>query len=114
VLTDFLGQAQASASTLATWCDTLTRRRQWLATRGAAWSAANHWRIVSEQPGADLPTAVVFHDSFMGLWLAGLLAQHFGRVVFDSRPFDQALIDSEHPDIVINEAVERYLPQVVQ
>jgi hypothetical protein len=78
------------------------------------WGPENQWRLASEQANADLPTAVVFHDSFMGLWLSGLLAQHFRRVVFAATPFDRALIESERPDVVISEAVERYLRRVVQ
>jgi hypothetical protein len=77
------------------------------------WNAANNRRIVSEQARPDLPSAVVFHDSFTPLWLMPLLAQHFRRVVFVAGPFDPALIEAEHPDVVISEAVERYLLGVV-
>jgi hypothetical protein len=34
--------------------------------------------------------------------------------VFVAGVFDQALIEAEHPDVVISEAVERYLLLVVR
>jgi hypothetical protein len=86
----------------------------WRIIPWTTWSAANPSRIASEQRDSRLPAAVVFHDSFVSFWLAQLLAQHFRRVVFAAGGFDQALIDSEHPDVVIGEAVERYLIRVVQ
>lgn len=83
----------------------------------------------------DLPRAVVFHDSFL---LAtdergfpgqappvgelappeskyrprALLAEQFSRAVFTWQyPFDPALVEREHPDVVIEEYVERQLFQ---
>jgi hypothetical protein len=97
----------------ATGCVPLLRPG-WRALPISDWNAANHFRIVSEQARPYLPSAVVFHDSFAGLWLMPLLAQHFRRVVFVAGVFDQALIEAEHPDVVISEAVERYLLLVVR
>jgi hypothetical protein len=86
----------------------------WRVLSTTEWNAANHSRIVSEQARPDLPSAVVFHDSFASFWLMPLLAQHFRRVVFAWGSFDPALVEAERPDVVISEAVERYLKLVVQ
>jgi hypothetical protein len=79
----------------------------------AYWDAGRG-RLVTEQERSDLPTAVVFHDSFAALWLAPLLAQHFRRVVFAWEEFDRDLVEAEHPDVVISETVERYMPGLVR
>ncbi len=65
--------------------------------------------IDSEHPNADLPRAVVFHDS-MGEKLRPLLAEHFSRASFRwVSDFDTALIEREKPAIVIQLFVERAL-----
>jgi alginate O-acetyltransferase complex protein AlgJ len=56
-----------------------------------------------------LPRAVVLRDS-MAIPLIPLLSENFSRVVYvSSRKLDRALIEREHPDIVIDELVERSL-----
>jgi hypothetical protein len=56
-----------------------------------------------------LPRAVVYRDS-MAVSLIPLLAENFSRSVFvSSRKLDQALIEREKPDVVIEEMVERSL-----
>lgn len=66
-------------------------------------------RHISTRSGAAVPRAVIFRDSFseaMEPWLAEL----FGRAVFAwTSEMNMALIDQEHPDVVILEFVERRL-----
>jgi hypothetical protein len=64
--------------------------------------------IVSEVDGPRLPTAVIFHDSFMAA-LRPFLAQSFRRAVYVQGPFDAAVVAREKPDVVLDERVERYL-----
>jgi len=60
-----------------------------------------------DRPG--LPRAVVYRDS-MAISLIPLLAENFSRSVFaSSGKLDQALIEREKPDVVIEEMVERSL-----
>jgi hypothetical protein len=72
------------------------------------WDAHKSSRIV-ENPGRATKTAVVFHDSF-GLAWPEFLGYSFKKMVFmaDNREFNPALILENHPDIVINEMLERY------
>jgi alginate O-acetyltransferase complex protein AlgJ len=72
-----------------------------------------------ERPDLPAPRAVMFHDSF-GAYLVPTLAEHFRRIVFaweraDYPIFDTGLIEREHPDLVIQEMIERklllYLPE---
>jgi alginate O-acetyltransferase complex protein AlgJ len=56
-----------------------------------------------------LPKAVIYHDSF-GIGLAPFLCEHFRRIVtIRQDSFDAALIEREHPDVVLYEFVERRL-----
>jgi hypothetical protein len=58
--------------------------------------------------------AVVFRDS-MAIPLIPLLSENFRRVVYvSSRRLDPALIEREHPDVVIEELVERNLQMPAQ
>jgi alginate O-acetyltransferase complex protein AlgJ len=71
------------------------------------------WRsgpnFVFEHPDKKLPRAVVFRDSF-ATWLMPLLSEHFQRVVFCWQYIlDKELVEQEHPDVVIQEMVERTL-----
>ncbi|MBI4807131.1 MAG: hypothetical protein HY795_18095 [Desulfovibrio sp.] len=70
-----------------------------------------------------LPKAVFFHDSYF--WdILGFLGEHFSRSVYVwMRPglggkqglFDKELIESEKPDVVVEQVAERFfLPQVVK
>ncbi len=62
-----------------------------------------------ENRGKGLPRAVVFRDSF-ATWLIPLLADHFDRIVFSWQySFDRILVEKEHPDVVVQEMVERIL-----
>ena len=53
---------------------------------------------------------VLLHDSF-GEALKPFLAEHFSRAVYVSNAmgFEDALLEREHPDLVIQEITERYL-----
>ncbi|MBN2498498.1 MAG: hypothetical protein JXR96_28160 [Deltaproteobacteria bacterium] len=72
-------------------------------------------RLVSikenEQP--DLPSLLVFGDSFTERTrLKDYLGEHFRRSVFvrgESDFFDTRMVETEHPDIVIQEMVERFM-----
>jgi alginate O-acetyltransferase complex protein AlgJ len=61
---------------------------------------------------ADLPRAILFGDSFAGN-LERFLAPHFSRFVshnMAAQSYDEALVRTEKPAVVILEIVERYLP----
>ncbi len=65
--------------------------------------------MVEERPGADLPRAVMFRDSF-AYSLIPLLSEHFRRITYLSEfRFDVPAIELEHPDVVILELAERRL-----
>jgi alginate O-acetyltransferase complex protein AlgJ len=65
--------------------------------------------IVTERPGAGLPRAVVFCDSFINR-LFPFLSDSFGRVAYlREYEFDLAALDHEKPDLVILELAERKL-----
>ena len=65
--------------------------------------------LVTEIPGSSLPRAVVFRDSFVSQ-LVPFLSEHFSRVVYAwQNDFDAAMVEREHPDIVIQEIVGRHL-----
>jgi alginate O-acetyltransferase complex protein AlgJ len=63
--------------------------------------------MATERTDAELPRAVLFRDSF-GAQLIPFLAEHFERMlcIWDSA-FDRAIIEHEHPGVVIQEIVER-------
>jgi len=63
---------------------------------------------VTETDRADLPTAVVVHDSFMEASLNRFLSEDFSRVTYVRR-FREGVISREQPDVVIQEAAERHL-----
>ena len=67
-------------------------------------------RRASACPGAEVESAVFFHDSF-GVAFMPLLAEHFQRTVFARTKggFDRELVERERPAIVIDEFVERML-----
>ncbi len=70
---------------------------------------------VSECPGADLPPALVVHDSFMHQ-LKPFFESHFRRIVYIwdwKLRFFRKEIESEKPRIVIDELVERSLCDLV-
>ncbi|MBV9867970.1 MAG: hypothetical protein JO316_21655 [Abitibacteriaceae bacterium] len=74
-------------------------------TKGLAFTSASEGAV---------PRVVIFHDSFFES-LAPLLAQHFQRVVYCwSEQEDMALLDREHPDLVIDECTERFLGDLIQ
>jgi tetratricopeptide (TPR) repeat protein len=66
--------------------------------------------LVVEQDAPDLPTAVVFRDSFMDA-AAKFFAESFRRTIFVSTPnvVHRDLVDRERPDVVIHELSERRL-----
>lgn len=66
-------------------------------------------RLVTEIPGSHLPRAVIFRDSFASR-LVPFLSEHFSRAVYLwQNDFDAAVVEAEHPDIVIQEIVGRHL-----
>jgi alginate O-acetyltransferase complex protein AlgJ len=66
-------------------------------------------RLVTEIPGSSLPRAVIFRDSFVS-HLVPFLSEHFSRAVYVwQNDFDAALVEQEHPDVVIQEIVGRHL-----
>ena len=70
-------------------------------------------RIVTEVDDPDLPTAVIFRDSFLthGIYL---YAQHFRRMVVVWQPnIDWSLIAAEKPNYVVSELAERDRKSVV-
>lgn len=81
---------------------------------GISSSVYNDTRIVrdfmiSHCPHADIPRAVILRDSFMYA-LMPFLSEHIGRAVYRWEfYFDPATIEREHPDIVIQERMERAL-----
>ena len=68
---------------------------------------------VFEIPGGGGPRAVIFRDSFATA-LIPLLSEHFERSVWRwERAIDPVLIETERPDVVVFEMVERYLMDAV-
>ncbi|HZR26841.1 MAG TPA: hypothetical protein VFA59_24820 [Vicinamibacterales bacterium] len=65
--------------------------------------------LVTEIPGSPLPRAVIFRDSFVSQ-MVPFLSEHFSRAVYAwQNDFDAALVEREHPDVVIQELVGRHL-----
>jgi hypothetical protein len=67
--------------------------------------------LLMVQADPRLPRAVMFRDSFAGA-LVPFLSEHFQRICYEWQElyeFDTALIEREHPDVVIQEVVERKL-----
>ncbi len=66
--------------------------------------------FATERPGRKLPRVVVFHDSFFLNFFHAFLSESCRRAVYVARDdFDPALVEREHPDLVIQELVERKL-----
>lgn len=64
---------------------------------------------VSSNKNSNLPSLVMFRDSFAGYFLS-LFAESFSRIVaVATRSYLSELIESERPDFVITEIAERYL-----
>jgi alginate O-acetyltransferase complex protein AlgJ len=65
--------------------------------------------LIAESPAPLAKTAVVFQDSF-GLAWQKFLGYDFKKIMFmpDNREFNAAVISENHPDVVINEMLERY------
>lgn len=68
-------------------------------------------RIFTNSERADLPSLVIFRDSF-STHLLPLLAESFRRIVAISMTtyYVREIIESERPDVVITALAERYLP----
>jgi len=66
--------------------------------------------VISENPGPLTETAVIFHDSF-GLAWREFLGHSFKRIIYmlDNREFNARVIVENHPQIVVNEMLERYV-----
>jgi alginate O-acetyltransferase complex protein AlgJ len=66
-------------------------------------------RLVSERKEQNLPRVVMFRDSFSN-YLVPFLNQHFSRAVYVwNNGFDPRLVETERPDFVVQEIVERAL-----
>ena len=66
-------------------------------------------RLVTEIDDPSLPRAVIFRDSFVSR-LVPFLSEHFSRAVYLwQNDFDAAEVQTEHPDVVIQEIVGRHL-----
>lgn len=66
---------------------------------------------VGVNKNTSLPTAVIFHDSFIEIMIPFLM-ESFGKVYLLHTPcVDYDLIEKINPDIVISEMVERFLIQ---
>lgn len=65
--------------------------------------------VISENPRPLTETAVVFHDSYGFPWQQ-FLGYSFKRIVFmyENREFNTQVIAENHPQVVINEILERY------
>ena len=84
---------------------------EWEGARGAFTQGEDAARRLRwyEQDDPMLPRALVLHDSF-GQGFFELLPRYFSRTVFVwSHDFDQALIRSERPDVVLQVYVDRTL-----
>jgi alginate O-acetyltransferase complex protein AlgJ len=87
---------------------TRPRRARVIEPRGAT-PMAEEGRLVTEIQGSSLPRAVVFRDSFASR-LVPFLSEHFSRAVYLwQNDFDPDVVESEHPDVVIEEIVGRHL-----
>jgi hypothetical protein len=72
-------------------------------------SQAEQVNMVAERDDADLPRLVMLHDS-ASTRLMPFMAQHFSRTVFAwPLRFDTELIESERPDVVVEEIGEPLL-----
>ena len=69
--------------------------------------------IKSSNSNPNLPTAVIFRDSFF-MSLQPLVADHFSESTYVWGAYDQAVVDEIQPDIVIYEVTERYLYKLLQ
>lgn len=66
---------------------------------------------VSVNQNANLPTAAVFHDSFIEFLLPYLMESFSNIHLFHTPSLDFDLIEKIKPDVVISEMVERFLVQ---
>lgn len=89
-------------------------RRAGLLARSITPNREGHIRIY-EQPSADLPWLAMNRDS-MAVALIPMLSENFHRSVYgvSSLAFERETIEREHPDIVIDEVVERGMIRVAQ
>ena len=77
---------------------------------------ANEQPYATVRDDASLPTAVMFGDSFGGA-LRPLVSESFRRIVhvyYGTQPFNEHLVAAEHPNVVIQELVERALGSEVE
>lgn len=61
---------------------------------------------------SSLPTAVIFHDSFMEVMLPYLMESFSKIYLFHTPNVDYDIIEKIKPDVVISEMVERFLAQI--
>jgi alginate O-acetyltransferase complex protein AlgJ len=88
-------------------------RRAGLLARSITPNGEGHIRIY-EQPRADLPRLVMNRDS-MAIALIPMLSENFHRSVYVlGYAIERETIEREHPDIVIDEVVERGMIRIAQ
>ena len=67
----------------------------------------------TEVDDPSLPKAVLFRDSFSNVF-GPLLSEHFRRLVFvRTTKVRPSILDQEHPDVVMLEIAERFLPKLI-
>jgi len=87
---------------------TRPRRARVVEPSGAA-PTAEEGLLITEIDDPSLPRAVIFRDSFVSR-LVPFLSEHFSRAVYLwQNDFDAAVVEKEHPDVVIQEIVGRHL-----
>jgi hypothetical protein len=90
--------ARVPSSRRATWQDRVNRQLPFALGTG----------------DADLPTALMFRDSFADA-LVPYLSESFSRIVYVwERDVDPRIVEAEHPEIVIQEIAERFLDRPPQ
>lgn len=73
-----------------------------------AWNNTRKPMLFERKDATDLPRLLMVGDSF-GQSFFPIIAEHFSQCVFVFHSFDPALIEELDPDIVVFQAVERFL-----
>lgn len=90
----------------------------WIREHKASAPQAKPWdrRMYFTSARSEMPTAVIFHDSF--IWgMRRFLSENFHRTIFAPHNllyFDTELVEREKPDLVIYELIERLAGQKIK